>query len=172
MSNYMKVKFIQNISEVFPPFSTSIANLVQYISNEEKIEVSLLSQLVEITDQSHRISNILTEDIMQLNKKVNEIEKKKMMGNSKDSIKEDIKNVKEMIYITGNCNYAISNITDGISTLIYIIAEENDILDYIQAEKEYGDFLNQYKNRTIEDAINDLFIGAKKISEIIEDVID
>lgn len=152
MSEHFKNKIVKSLSELLPPFADSIFNLLEYVKNNESdYSAEMLFKMAEVINQVRKVSESLS----------NELD----VPVSDENIK-DIKIIKDLY------QEALEQTLKGLSTLIFLIAKEKNVLEKMKKKNLYEKIFYGIDSPNIDTAVDNLYQGAKKLIKIVDIAID
>src|SRR5690606_11719566 len=84
----------------------------------------------------------------------------------------DDSSMKEIQIINELYEEASIQISKGVTTLLYLIAKENNFLERLKEQNINEKLFDYLERQDIDDAVNNLYEGSKKVIQIIDKVID
>ncbi|TES56152.1 hypothetical protein E2L07_05550 [Halalkalibacterium halodurans] len=169
MREYHKSKLLTKLAELLPPFANSLMQLVAYINSDKELSITkeLLNSLTTVTREAEQIR-------LALNNQAKEYAR--MLENTSRKLTDnEVNHIKEFIEIHQKLMAAHKEVLQGINMLIYLLVEEvvahNDPEQ--TGKKMMDEILKSIEGPpSVEEAINNLYYGAKKITEGIDNIIE
>lgn len=78
----------------------------------------------------------------------------------------------EFTRINTLCNNALERINNGVMMLIYFIIIEEDLVEKFKSRPWFEELYKKQEEFTVEDAINNLYEGAKILTQVIDEVVE
>lgn len=187
MNNQHKNRIIKKLGDLLPPFTEAVISLMDYIKDGKETNEEFIRKLVEVTGFSRKLSDALGEEIDVIQNSLVKLkvenaqliktyknkvikEEKILQINAELKIIED--SILEIGRIQGIAHRADDLIGKGIYTLIYLIAEEKNILDKFEKVADFVEFNSSLDKPSVEQAIDSLYKGSKELVALIDMILE
>lgn len=169
MTEHYKMAVVKSLSEILPPFSESVVSLMEHVKNDGDYDLKLLEKLAETTYHSSRVRETLSKELERIQLELTVKENNVSSTNNKN----ELINIRlEMNVIESISKEALWKISGGVSVLIYLMAQDKGVLSDLTKKPAFQKLLDTIENPDINSAIDNLYQGAKKLTEIIDKVTD
>ncbi|WP_337970318.1 hypothetical protein [Virgibacillus salexigens] len=160
MDNNFKKNLVNNLSAILPPLVDSITDLLEHVKNNEEIfNDTLLANLGSVT-------HYVDQTIKQFTREMENIKS----GDNSASVHEH--ELKEITEISNKFEDTFNNINKGVGTLIFLLVKEKNLTDSVKEKEWYISLADKADGASPEVAIDSLYKGAKKLSYLIDLIIE
>lgn len=157
------------LSELLPPFAESVVSLINYVKDDIIVNFDLIENLAEISLYQRKLLESVSENTTFLNNELDRFKKSNVDIEEMQRFNEEFREITEIGHLS---HEAVREIGNGVSTLLYLILKEKDVLERLKDKDFYEPLFGNLENPNVDQAIDNLYEGSKKLVEIIDKVIE